>query len=271
MILAAVVAWLAVTAAQAQIVRLATPGGTPFAIVGRKAAKPAPTLLIFAGSIEQTLDEKFYPLATKLKQERGFLLVTLDLPGHGADRREGEPASIASWRTRMERGERVIENFVAKVSPVLDYLVSEGYADPARIVAAGTSRGGFMAFHAAAAEARIRAVMAFAPVTDLLALSEFTGMQDHAGVRALAAENLAPRLAGRPIWMCIGNHDTRVDTDRAIRFTRRVVECAVAAGKRPDIELWVQPSEGHQIAPDSHEKAAAWLVTRILALPAGGR
>jgi esterase FrsA len=171
----------------------------------------------------------------------------------------------------MEKGERVIENFAAKVSPVLDYLVAEGYADPARIVAAGTSRGGFMALHAAAADARIRAVMAFAPVTDLLALKEFSGVRNQAGVRALATENLAPRLACRPIWICIGNHDTRVDTDRAIRFTRRVVECAVAAGKRPDIELWVQPSEGHQIAPDSHEKAAAWLATRIFAVPAGGR
>jgi len=257
--------------AQGEIVRLAAPNGTRFAIVGMKAAKPAPTLLIFAGSIEQTLDAKFYPLATKLRQERGFLLVTLDLPGHGADRREGEPASIAAWRTRMEKGERVIQDFVAKVPPVLDYLVAEGYADPARIVAAGTSRGGFIAFHVAAADARIKAVVAFAPVTDLLALSEFTGMQDHAEVRALAAERLAARLAGRPIWMCIGNHDTRVDTDRAIHFTRRIVECAVAAGTRPDIELLVQPTAGHQIAPDSHEKAAAWLAERFFGVPAGGQ
>ena len=267
MILAAALAFVAVfgaaTQARAGITRLATPDGTRFAIVGTKGPAPAPALLIFAGSIEQTLDPTFYPLANRLKDERGFLLITLDLPCHGADRRDGEPASIAGWRTRIDKQEHVIPTFVAKVSSVLDFLVSERYADPARIFAAGTSRGGFLAFHVAAADARVKAVVAFAPVTDLLVLAEFAGVSNPAAVQALGAASLAPRLAGRPIWMCIGNYDTRVGTDSAVLFMRKVVESSVAAGKHPDIELLIQPSEGHSIAADSHDKAAAWLASRF--------
>ena len=87
-------------------------------------------------------------------------------------------------------------------------------------------------------------------------------MQDDALTRSLSAVHLAPRLAGRPIWMCIGNNDNRVGTDSAIRFSRRVVEAAVAAGAHPDIELVISPSKGHTIAADSHDRAAAWLLAR---------
>ena len=52
-------------------------------------------------------------------------------------------------------------------------------------------------------------------------------MEKHAGTRSLSIINSADKLAGRPIWLCIGNNDERVDTDKAIAFTRKVVAEAV--------------------------------------------
>ena len=62
----------------------------------------------------------------------------------------------------------------------------------------------------------VKCVAAFAPVTDLLALREFRGMEKHAATRSLAIINYADKLAGRPIWLCIGNQDDRVDTDKCL-------------------------------------------------------
>jgi dienelactone hydrolase len=240
-----------------------TPSGVEFALGGPKPASPGPVLLMFAGTIAQTLEPKFYPLAERLRAERGFLPVTMDIPNFGADHHEGEPTGLAGWRTRIEKGDDTIGKFVARARSVLDYLIAEKYADPARIYLAGTSRGGFLAFHTAAADPRIRAIITFAPVTDLIALSEFSGLWNHAPTRALNTIHLAARLAGRPIWMCIGNNDDRVNTDYAIQFSRRVVEASIAAGKHPDIEMVLQTSKGHTIAPESHGHAADWLESRF--------
>src|SRR5205823_4645299 len=79
----------------------------------------------------------------------------------------------------------------------------------------------------AAADARVGAVAAFAPVTDLLVLREFHGMEKHAATKALDLREHAGKLAGRPIWVCIGNNDERVGTDQLIGLTRKVVAASL--------------------------------------------
>ncbi|MSR83186.1 MAG: hypothetical protein EXS58_09720 [Candidatus Latescibacteria bacterium] len=51
----------------------------------------------------------------------------------------------------------MVTPFTTQVSQVLDHLVGTGRVDPQRIAAYSTSRGGFMAAHTMAADARIRA------------------------------------------------------------------------------------------------------------------
>ena len=65
--------------------------------------------------------------------------------------------------------------------------------------------------------------------------------------------------------MCIGNNDERVDTDRAIAFTRELVKAAVAKKQMPQIELHVMNSAGHTIHPTAHDEAAAWLAAQMKA------
>jgi dienelactone hydrolase len=210
-----------------------------------------------------TLQSDDYNKVGKSLIPQGYICVALDLPCHGKNVRADEPPGLDGWAARLSKGEDPISPFTKDASSVLDHLIAEGLTDPARVAVCGTSRGGFAALHFAAAEPRARCAAAFAPVTDLLALREFTGQDRNEPTNALALRHLDGKLAGRPIWMCIGNHDERVDTDFAIGFTRDVVKASVAQKKKALIELHVMTSEGHSIHPTAHEEAAAWIAKQL--------
>jgi dienelactone hydrolase len=240
-----------------------TPGGVQFGAMGARPTGPAPTLFVFANDIMGTLKINDYNKVGKLLIPQGYICVTLDLPCHGKSVRADESQGLDGWATRLSKGEDPIAPFTRDASAVLDYLIKEGLTDPARVAVCGTSRGGFAALHFAAAEPRVRCAAAFAPVTDLLALREFTGQEKNQPTNDLALRHLAEKLAGRPIWLCIGNHDERVDTDRAIAFTRDVVKASVAQKRKALFELHVMTSEGHSIHPTAHEEAAAWIAQQL--------
>ena|GEM_PF-208056 len=236
-----------------------TSGGVRFGARGPRPTAPAPTLFVFANDIAGTLQNDDYNKAGKLLIPQGFLCVALDLPCHGQNVRADEPQGLDGWAARLSKGEDPISPFTKDASAVLDHLIQEGLTDPNRVAVCGTSRGGFAALHFAAAESRVRCAAAFAPVTDLLALREFAGQEKNLPTTNLALRHFAEKLAGRPIWMCIGNHDERVDTDRAIAFSRDVVKASFAQQKKGLIELHVMTSEGHTIHSTAHEEAAAWI------------
>jgi pimeloyl-ACP methyl ester carboxylesterase len=236
-----------------------TSSGVRFGVLGDKPAKPAATLFILAGSLEDALNNADYNKVGQLLMKDGCLCVSLDVPCHGKDVKSGEATGLSGWRARLEKGDELVSGFAKKASEVLDRLIKDGYTAADRVAVAGTSRGGFMALHWAAAEPRVGWTAAFAPVSDLLVLAEFRGMEKNAPTRSVDLAKQANKLAGRPIWICIGNNDARVGTDQVIAFTRKVVE-ASAAGKKPaPIEIHVMPSVGHSIHPTAHEEVAAWL------------
>lgn len=242
---------------------LQTPDGVRFGLLGAKPSQPVPLLFVFAGSVEGTLGSEAYAECGRILGKQGFLCVSLDLPCHGKDQKEKDLAGLDGWRARLQKGEKLTTEFTVRCSSVLDHLIKQGYADPERVFACGTSRGGFMAMHFAAAEPRIKAVAAFAPVTNLLALREFAGMKDHAETKALSIANLGEKLAGRPVWVCIGNRDDRVSTDEVISCTRQLVAAAAARGKPSPVELHVLPAAGHSIHPTAHKEAAAWFLATL--------
>lgn len=237
------------------------PDGTRYALIGDPAAKRAPTLFVFQGDIDVARREPIYTEVGRIVAKAGFLAVVIDAPAHGEDHRPGEPAELAGWRTRVDRGDDLVGSFVVRSRTVLDHLVKTGAADPARVAAVGTSRGGFLAFHFAAAEPRVRCVGGIAPVTDLLALREFSDTPAVTAAQSLALATLAPRLAGRPAWLSIGNRDTRVSTESAIAFSRTLVAAAPAGAPAP-VTLLVHDGEGHRSTPADHERLAAWLLAQ---------
>ncbi|MBS0266004.1 MAG: serine hydrolase [Planctomycetes bacterium] len=242
---------------------LKTPRGTRFGIVGPKPPAPAPLLFVFANDIRTTLQGDSYNKIGRLLSAQGAITVAIDLPCHGENVVAGEPAGLDGWAHRLRNGSNPVTSLVADATDVVDYLIAEKFADPSKVFACGTSRGGFSALHFAAADPRVRSVAAFAPVTDLPALTEFKNLADDPTTMGLALLHQSQKLAGRPIWMCIGNHDERVDTERAIAFSRAVVKAAVAAGKPAAIELHVMTSLGHRTHPTAHDEAAAWMASQL--------
>ncbi|MHB1456613.1 MAG: alpha/beta hydrolase family protein [Armatimonadota bacterium] len=240
-----------------RIMRLAD--GTRFAVLGEKPSAPAPTLFVFALDCESTLKSDKYNQIGIILGNHGFICVSLDMPCHGEDVRDGEPEQLVGWRTRADENERFVTGFTTKASAVFDYLIKEGYTDPGKAVTCGTSRGGFMAFHFAAADSRVRCAVGFSPVTDLLALREFSGSSLDGRAASLSLNRFVPKLAGRALWICIGNDDQRVGTDSAISFARSAAKASVAVKKAVQVDLHVTESIGHSTPDDAHLMAAEWI------------
>jgi esterase FrsA len=255
-----------------KILRL--PDGVRFGIVGERQPRPAPTVLLLAHSLETMQADPHYTDAGRLLTPYGFIGVALDPPAHGEDLRPGEPGGMAggmvAWRQRLDRGEDFISPFIDHARRVLDYMIKERYTDAARIGVIGISRGGFLAGHLAAADARIKVIVGLSPLVDLMALTEFRGTPRADAAEKLALIHLAPKLAGRSFWVGIGNTDERVDADRAIAFTRALVRASVGLEDHPvvPVELVVGPavhagSFGHYSVEQADALAADWILRQF--------
>ncbi len=239
--------------------------GTRLAVWGARPASPAPTVFVFALDCESTLREPKYPQVGAILASRGFLCVSLDMPCHGEDVEPGEPKQLDGWRFRADAGKDFVGDFVSRASAVLDYLIDKRYTDAKRVAVCGTSRGGFLALHFAAADGRVGCAVAFSPVTDLLVLREFSDSDEHGTAASLALRRSASQLAGKPVWICIGNNDRRVGTESAMSFAGSLARASVDSGRPVAFEIHVMPSDGHHTPPGTHEMAAKWIQECILA------
>ena len=130
-------------------------------------------------------------------------------------------------------------------------------SNPGPVLVSGVSRGGLIAFHLAASDPRVAAVAAFAPVTDLLALHEFSGLADSAAVRNAGALALVPRLRDRAVLLTINEDDARVSTDACRAFF-------VALRQSPELhQLRIDPGSGHSVPDDTYAAGAAWLLENV--------
>jgi dienelactone hydrolase len=124
----------------------------------------------------------------------------------------------------------------------------------------GTSRGGYLAFQFAAFESRVKAVVAFAPVTDLLALREFTGIDKGNIPSSFNLDSKIDSLVGKPVWIVIGDRDNRVDTDKAIQFARKLSKYSADS----DVELNVMVErKGHTTPKGSVDRAVSWILDNM--------
>src|SRR5690349_20587394 len=87
---------------------LKTPGGTRLGVLGPKPVAPAPTLIIFATDLENTLPPPTYAGIGHRLMKEGWLVAGVDLPCHGPELRAGEPAGLDGWRFRADHGEDVV-------------------------------------------------------------------------------------------------------------------------------------------------------------------
>jgi pimeloyl-ACP methyl ester carboxylesterase len=238
---------------------------------GPQAAGPAPTLVILANSIEGTLGDKYFRQAGRVLGEPQIktphLCVSIDLPCHGQEQVAGEPPELRGWRHRLEHGGDIVGDTVRRAVAVIDHLVAEGRVDPDRIGAVGTSRGGFMALHLAAAEPRIACVVAYSPVTDLGVLREFRGAEELPAVRAASIFERIPQLAGRPLWLTIGANDDRVGTKQVLDLGTALLAAAREKNRDNRCSVHVDgETEGHQMPAVALDQSVIWL-RRVLRPP----
>ena len=250
-------------AAAPEIHSLRTSDGVDFKILGAPPKSPAPTLFVLALDAERTLADPLYRRCGNQLANQSFLCVSVDLPCHGQERRPDEPEGLAGWRKRVDDAENPMTELTSRLSKVLSFLIEQKMSDPERIATCGTSRGGFAALHFAAADERVKAVAAYSPVTELVALREFQDLAKNTAIEELNLQHHSKRLAKCPIWIMIGDRDQRVGTDQAIQFARALSISAAAQNLPSAAELHVCPSNGHHTPAGAEEQSAAWILRQF--------
>ena len=106
------------------------------------------------------------------------------------------------------------------------------------------------------------------PVTNPLALKEFKDKgvteAEVAGLRL--DDGVLEKLAGRTLWITIGNTDDRVSTDDCIALTRRLVSATRRLQPKLDlipVHLRIGMSAGHRTPDDGYPSAAEFLLARF--------
>ena len=122
---------------------LETKTGVRFGLWGKPLSRPAPTLIILASTVEATLGDAYYRQSGTVLAEQGYLCVSIDLPAHGPQQQSGEPAGLDGWRYRVDHGEDFVGENNRRLAQVLDYLISAGYTDAAKLRSAEPRVAGF--------------------------------------------------------------------------------------------------------------------------------
>lgn len=241
-----------------------TPDGVEYGVWNRTTDEPAPVLFVLASTIDATLGKTYYRQCGNELAEHGWVSVSIDLPCHGKQVREGEPSGLGGWSYRLAKGEDIVSEFNSRLSKVLDHLIKTGVADSELIAVCGTSRGGFLALHFAAHDDRVKCAAAFAPMTDPRVVNEFVANAEKPLVAHANLENQSDKLAGRAVWIVIGDQDKRVGTDRAEALAAKLK--AASREKKLDslVKLHVMPEpRGHTTPRGSSKRAAEWILDQL--------
>ncbi len=225
------------------------------------AAEPA-LLLAFGGNRQGVLSSEECFAPAELFVRAGHCALSFDLPNHG-DLVDEYGQSLDGMCAALVAGDDPFARFVASGTAVIDVCLERGVAQSGRIFACGGSRGGYCALRLAAADKRIGGVAALAPVTDWRVLREFDAVKERPDVAALALENWAGDLAGRPVYLAIGNHDHRVSTHACVGLARRLFELEnpVAEGASA-VQVHVVESKGHSL-PEEWEAEGGRFLLRL--------
>jgi len=226
----------------------------------RLAARPL-LLLFLSADRQSSMPDGRYGAPGRIFLEQGHRVVSFDLPAHG-ERVGRHGSGIVGFAAMLAAGVDPFALLVADGRAVIDACIRRGLAAEDRVVAAGVSRGGYGALRLAAADTRVSAVAALAPATDWRVLTEFAALRDDPAVAALALDNFADQLAGRRIYVAIGNHDLRARTDACIRFVLAVTE-AERRGEsgRSSVRFHVvDDSRGHALAAKWREEGMRFLL-----------
>lgn len=237
---------------------------------------PTPAVIYFALTASQSLElDPFNQFVTSLlptPETASLRVFSVTLPFH-ADMAANE-AAFEQWADTYRAGGDLITSFIRKVSTTVDSFIQSGYLQKDAIYAAGLSRGGLMAAHLTAQHHAIKACLAFAPVTVLADLPEFSEAAipaDRARQKvhraSLLNDHIVERLAEKPVRFYMGNFDRRVGTRNAFELTHLLAERAASRGVRsPPHEFVMYCSvgkQGHGTPSDVFKAGADYILSLL--------
>ncbi len=227
---------------------------------------PLPAIIYLAISgIDSLQLDPFNQMVSYLVQTYRIRVFSLDLPAH-------EPPldprnAIEIWSQEFKRGIDPLTPFLQKITKAADELIENGTAS--RIGIAGLSRGGFLAMHAAAKSSHLKNVLAFAPITRLERVKEFSSIPENPQLASLGLPLLYDRLFDKSIRIYIGNRDELVGTSSCFAFVQELTEFAYQKKIRsPQVEMIISPSIGylgHGTSQTNFEWGAAWIANQLQA------
>lgn len=228
---------------------------------------PLPAFFYFALSGEESLALDPFNQPIAYLQGQQLRCFSFTLPKHGPEFIKSE--AMHAWAHALLSGEDLFQSFFDQVDQTIDFLIQQNLVDPNKMVVGGLSRGGFIATHLAARRQDFKAILGFAPLTDISFLSEFKQTEIPL-VQKWTLENQIPRLTNQHLRFYIGNDDQRVGTEKCFAFLNRIVHEAVKNKIRsPQVEFLTFPSighKGHGTPPDIFYRGVRWLISKILTL-----
>lgn len=218
-------------------------------------------LLNFSADRRSSLVDGKFGSIVKPFLDQGHRVVSFDLPCHG-DRVDESGSGIAGMSASVAANKDPFDLFVEDAKAVIDELIKRGLAKSGRIVVCGVSRAGYCAIRLIAADDRVAAASALAPVTDWSVVKEFYPIKDDPRVQKLALTNYADQLAGKRIYTAIGNADSRVGTANCTRFILSVNEAEEKKGIKTSAlrYLMVDDSVDHSLNPTWRKEGIQFLL-----------
>lgn len=198
----------------------------PLFYLGTSEKKRLPALFYLALEGEESLSTHPYNLpATYFGPNVRVFSASLPFHEKGQDKNK----AISFWAKSLEEDRYDLRDFLEKLKLTIDHLITEGWIDPHYLAVAGLSRGGFLATHLSALHPAIKTLVAFAPVTDLLVLEDFSHFKENARLTSKAEHlslfTLTEKLTHlRQIRFYISNRDEKVSTDSCYHWIRAMAE-----------------------------------------------
>ena len=225
---------------------------------------PRPGLLISLASDRVTAQTVHpYSIGTEVFVGRGHRAVSVDLPHHG-ERVDADGEGIVGFRNAFVAGRDPFARLVEEGRALVGLCLARGLAEAGRIVVDGTSRGGYMALRLMAADRRIKAGAAHAPVTHWRVLREFAADWDRQDVADLRLTRYVDQLAGRRVHLAIGNHDERVSTAACCRLYLALHDANRERGLAEDgVEFLCTPDEGHSLGDEWRRRGVEFLLRQV--------
>lgn len=236
---------------------LESPVGLPIYMRGPPSSEgPLPAFFYFALSGEESLNLDPYnqPVAFLKGSPIRCFSFTLPFHGNGYDNQH----AIDLWEQEFSSHPQFLEVFFQNCLKNIDYLATHHLLLEDKMAIGGLSRGGFIAAHLAAKDARLKYILGFAPMTQF---------PRHQKESTLSLHQIVPSLANKQVRFYIGNRDLSVGTNACYHFIHQLTEISYHAGHRsPPIELIITPSvgyKGHGTLPPIFEAGTKWIKDKL--------